>query len=133
MPTIFLSEHCVHIIRDLCFLYYFVLIHLFTFYDQWNFHPSKLLDVVMSSVSLNTLFHSCALMLGFPFYLWFYHVLMFLFHCSLLMVLDLQLFDGKEGRPKYPRRWVILPPFLWENNLNQVILISKSLKFSSLW
>uniref|UniRef100_A0A0E0FG92 3-oxo-5-alpha-steroid 4-dehydrogenase C-terminal domain-containing protein n=1 Tax=Oryza nivara TaxID=4536 RepID=A0A0E0FG92_ORYNI len=22
------------------------------------------------------------------------------------------LFDGKEGRPKYPRRWVILPPFL---------------------
>jgi hypothetical protein len=24
-----------------------------------------------------------------------------------------QLFDGKDGRPKYPRRWVILPPFLW--------------------
>ena len=24
----------------------------------------------------------------------------------------LQLFDGKEGREKYPRRWVILPPFL---------------------
>lgn len=23
-----------------------------------------------------------------------------------------RLFDGKEGRPKYPRRWVILPPFL---------------------
>ncbi|KAI3731091.1 hypothetical protein L1987_62274 [Smallanthus sonchifolius] len=23
-----------------------------------------------------------------------------------------KLFDGKEGRPKYPRRWVILPPFL---------------------
>uniref|UniRef100_A0A0E0JE27 3-oxo-5-alpha-steroid 4-dehydrogenase C-terminal domain-containing protein n=1 Tax=Oryza punctata TaxID=4537 RepID=A0A0E0JE27_ORYPU len=22
------------------------------------------------------------------------------------------LFDGKDGRPKYPRRWVILPPFL---------------------
>ncbi|KAJ7975813.1 very-long-chain enoyl-CoA reductase-like [Quillaja saponaria] len=22
-----------------------------------------------------------------------------------------KLFDGKEGRPKYPRRWVILPPF----------------------
>lgn len=21
-------------------------------------------------------------------------------------------FDGKEGRPKYPRRWVMLPPFL---------------------
>ncbi|KGN54247.1 hypothetical protein Csa_017878 [Cucumis sativus] len=21
------------------------------------------------------------------------------------------LLDGKEGRPKYPRRWVILPPF----------------------
>lgn len=24
----------------------------------------------------------------------------------------LQIFDGKEGRPRYPRRWVILPPFL---------------------
>ena len=24
----------------------------------------------------------------------------------------LQLFDGKEGRPKYPRRWVIFPPLL---------------------
>ncbi|XP_057522725.1 very-long-chain enoyl-CoA reductase-like [Amaranthus tricolor] len=23
-----------------------------------------------------------------------------------------KLFDGKDGRPKYPRRWVILPPFL---------------------
>lgn len=23
-----------------------------------------------------------------------------------------RLFDGKEGKPKYPRRWVILPPFL---------------------
>ncbi|KAG7033052.1 Very-long-chain enoyl-CoA reductase [Cucurbita argyrosperma subsp. argyrosperma] len=23
-----------------------------------------------------------------------------------------KLFDGKEGRPRYPRRWVILPPFL---------------------
>ncbi|KAF8397502.1 hypothetical protein HHK36_016419 [Tetracentron sinense] len=23
-----------------------------------------------------------------------------------------KLFDGKQGRPKYPRRWVILPPFL---------------------
>ncbi|KAF5794866.1 putative oxidoreductase [Helianthus annuus] len=23
-----------------------------------------------------------------------------------------KLFDGKEGRPKYPQRWVILPPFL---------------------
>ncbi|XP_047332333.1 very-long-chain enoyl-CoA reductase [Impatiens glandulifera] len=23
-----------------------------------------------------------------------------------------RLFDGKDGRPKYPRRWVILPPFL---------------------
>lgn len=23
-----------------------------------------------------------------------------------------QIFDGKDGRPKYPRRWVILPPFL---------------------
>ncbi|KAH0676714.1 hypothetical protein KY285_024515 [Solanum tuberosum] len=23
-----------------------------------------------------------------------------------------KLFDGKEGKPKYPRRWVILPPFL---------------------
>lgn len=23
-----------------------------------------------------------------------------------------KLFDGKEGREKYPRRWVILPPFL---------------------
>ncbi|CAA6654960.1 unnamed protein product [Spirodela intermedia] len=23
-----------------------------------------------------------------------------------------KLFDGKEGRPKYPRRWVILPPFI---------------------
>ncbi|KAL8232137.1 hypothetical protein R6Q57_001915 [Mikania cordata] len=23
-----------------------------------------------------------------------------------------RLFDGKEGRPKYPRRWIILPPFL---------------------
>ncbi|RWR95428.1 3-oxo-5-alpha-steroid 4-dehydrogenase [Cinnamomum micranthum f. kanehirae] len=22
-----------------------------------------------------------------------------------------KLFDGKDGRPKYPRRWVILPPF----------------------
>lgn len=22
-----------------------------------------------------------------------------------------KLFDGREGRPKYPRRWVILPPF----------------------
>ncbi|MCI11519.1 trans-23-enoyl-CoA reductase [Trifolium medium] len=22
------------------------------------------------------------------------------------------MFDGKEGRPRYPRRWVILPPFL---------------------
>lgn len=22
-----------------------------------------------------------------------------------------KLFDGKEGRPKYPRRWVMLPPF----------------------
>ncbi|KAJ8766043.1 hypothetical protein K2173_020559 [Erythroxylum novogranatense] len=24
----------------------------------------------------------------------------------------LMLFDGKDGRPEYPRRWVILPPFL---------------------
>jgi very-long-chain enoyl-CoA reductase len=31
---------------------------------------------------------------------------------SLLTMLLLQLFDGKDGRPKYPRRWVILPPFL---------------------
>ncbi|XP_074287325.1 very-long-chain enoyl-CoA reductase [Silene latifolia] len=23
-----------------------------------------------------------------------------------------KLFDGKDGKPKYPRRWVILPPFL---------------------
>nr|AFK33747.1 unknown [Medicago truncatula] len=23
-----------------------------------------------------------------------------------------KLFDGKEGRPRYPRRGVILPPFL---------------------
>ncbi|CAB4270781.1 unnamed protein product [Prunus armeniaca] len=23
-----------------------------------------------------------------------------------------KIFDGKDGRPKYPRRWVILPPFL---------------------
>lgn len=23
-----------------------------------------------------------------------------------------KIFDGKEGRPKYPRRWIILPPFL---------------------
>lgn len=23
-----------------------------------------------------------------------------------------KLFDGKDGRPKYPRRWVILPPFI---------------------
>ncbi|KAG2447625.1 hypothetical protein HYH02_007543 [Chlamydomonas schloesseri] len=23
-----------------------------------------------------------------------------------------KLFDGKEGRPKYPRRWIIFPPFL---------------------
>ncbi|KAG6620550.1 hypothetical protein I3842_Q061000 [Carya illinoinensis] len=23
-----------------------------------------------------------------------------------------KLFDGKDGRPRYPRRWVILPPFL---------------------
>ncbi|KAL9316103.1 hypothetical protein ACSQ67_017104 [Phaseolus vulgaris] len=23
-----------------------------------------------------------------------------------------KLFDGKEGRPRYPRRWIILPPFL---------------------
>lgn len=23
-----------------------------------------------------------------------------------------RLFDGKDGRPKYPQRWVILPPFL---------------------
>lgn len=23
----------------------------------------------------------------------------------------LQTFDGKEGREKYPRRWVMLPPF----------------------
>uniref|UniRef100_A0A5K1DU49 Uncharacterized protein n=1 Tax=Nymphaea colorata TaxID=210225 RepID=A0A5K1DU49_9MAGN len=22
------------------------------------------------------------------------------------------MFDGKDGKPKYPRRWVILPPFL---------------------
>jgi very-long-chain enoyl-CoA reductase len=31
---------------------------------------------------------------------------------SLLTLLLVQLFDGKDGRPKYPRRWVILPPFL---------------------
>ncbi|KAI5433543.1 hypothetical protein KIW84_020725 [Lathyrus oleraceus] len=31
-----------------------------------------------------------------------------------------KLFDGKEGRPRYPRRWVILPPFLYEVDL-QVI------------
>lgn len=23
-----------------------------------------------------------------------------------------RIFDGKEGRPKYPRRWVIIPPFI---------------------
>lgn len=23
-----------------------------------------------------------------------------------------KIFDGKDGRPKYPRRWIILPPFL---------------------
>ncbi|KAG6469453.1 hypothetical protein ZIOFF_074170 [Zingiber officinale] len=23
-----------------------------------------------------------------------------------------KLFDGKEGRPRYPRRWIILPPFI---------------------
>ncbi|KAF3778906.1 Very-long-chain enoyl-CoA reductase [Nymphaea thermarum] len=28
-------------------------------------------------------------------------------HCRLK-----KLFDGKDGKPKYPRRWVILPPFL---------------------
>ena len=22
-----------------------------------------------------------------------------------------QAFDGKEGRPKYPQRWIMLPPF----------------------
>lgn len=22
-----------------------------------------------------------------------------------------QLFDGKDGRPKYPKRWIMLPPF----------------------
>jgi hypothetical protein len=31
-------------------------------------------------------------------------------------MLLLQLFDGKDGRPKYPRRWVILPPFLWRGD-----------------
>jgi very-long-chain enoyl-CoA reductase len=31
---------------------------------------------------------------------------------SLLTLFLVQLFDGKDGRPKYPRRWVILPPFL---------------------
>jgi len=25
----------------------------------------------------------------------------------------LQTFDGKDGRKKYPRRWVIFPPLLW--------------------
>lgn len=40
-----------------------------------------------------------------------------IFIVSFVLVLSfgtfsLQLFDGKEGRPKYPRRWVILPPFL---------------------
>ena len=23
----------------------------------------------------------------------------------------LKLFDGKDGRPKYPKRWIMLPPF----------------------
>lgn len=23
----------------------------------------------------------------------------------------LQIFDGKDGREKYPRRWIMLPPF----------------------
>lgn len=22
-----------------------------------------------------------------------------------------KLFDGKDGRPKYPKRWIMLPPF----------------------
>lgn len=29
-----------------------------------------------------------------------------------LFIFLLQLFDGKDGKPKYPWRWVILPPFL---------------------
>ncbi|KAE9451440.1 hypothetical protein C3L33_16686, partial [Rhododendron williamsianum] len=36
----------------------------------------------------------------------------FLFLRLTLYTVLWQLFDGKEGRPKYPRRWVILPPFL---------------------
>lgn len=33
---------------------------------------------------------------------------------SFWMHLDLQLVDRKEGLPKYPKQWVILPPFLWK-------------------
>jgi hypothetical protein len=22
-----------------------------------------------------------------------------------------QIFDGKDGRPRYPKRWIMLPPF----------------------
>lgn len=31
-------------------------------------------------------------------------------HASLPAV-ALQTFDGRDGREKYPRRWIMLPPF----------------------
>jgi hypothetical protein len=29
-----------------------------------------------------------------------------------LRIWCVQLFDGKDGRPKYPKRWVMFPPLL---------------------
>jgi hypothetical protein len=32
--------------------------------------------------------------------------------CSCSSFLCMQLFDGKDGREKYPKRWVMFPPLL---------------------
>ena len=32
--------------------------------------------------------------------------------CLCLLALPSQTFDGKEGREKYPKRWVVFPPLL---------------------
>ena len=31
--------------------------------------------------------------------------------CYGVLLLPLQIFDGKDGRAKYPKRWIMLPPF----------------------
>lgn len=50
-----------------------------------------------------------------------------------VLLVVLQTFDGKEGRAKYPRRWVIMPPLLWRMNSPTQPKIGISFRQADFW